>query len=129
MRGIPAPPAERTERGRLAEGLAERYLRAQGYEILERNVRFRRGEIDIVARDGDEIVFVEVRSRRAGACRSPEFLSRAKRRALLRAAAVWVGRRGYGNSLCRFDLVTVRFARDAARLEHLRSAFVDDLDE
>ncbi|MDQ7008480.1 MAG: YraN family protein [Acidobacteriota bacterium] len=129
MDGRPASPAQRSARGRQAERLAERYLRAQGYEILARNVRFRRGEIDIIARDRGEIVFVEVRSRRAGSCRSPEFLSLAKRRALLRAAAQWVGREGHGNTFCRFDLVTVRFASQEARLEHHRGAFVDDLDE
>ena len=55
---------QRRRLGSLSEELAARFLRSQGYRIAERNVRLRRGEIDIVAWDGDVLVFVDVRSRK-----------------------------------------------------------------
>ncbi len=72
--------------GRWAEGLAARYLERRGYEILARNVRTAYGEIDLVAREADEIVFVEVKARRTEAFGWPEAAVGAGKRARLMAA-------------------------------------------
>ena len=76
-------PLSRRQIGARAEKAAARYLKRQGYHILERNLRTRLGEIDIVATDGDWLVVVEVRSRREDSPVSPrETLTRNKRRKL-----------------------------------------------
>ncbi|GAB4370990.1 MAG: hypothetical protein Kow0062_06110 [Acidobacteriota bacterium] len=126
---------DRTERrhararaGREAEDLACRWLAAQGWEILARNARIGRDELDIVARDGATVVFVEVRSRRADSALVPEAtLDRGKRERLIRAAAGYIARHGLGDRPCRFDLVAVTRSRDGwATLRHHRGVFVDD---
>lgn len=109
----------RIDAGRRAEDLAAAFLRAKGWEIVARNVAARVGEIDVVARDGDEIVFVEVRSRASrdfgGAAAS---VDGPKRRRLVRAARLWLQKSGWDGA-CRFDVIAV----DGGRLEHLRCAF------
>jgi len=112
----------RAEAGRRAEELAAAFLRAKGLTILERNFRAKVGEIDLVAREGEEVVFVEVRSRSSrdygGAAAS---VDAGKRRRLVRAARLWLVARGWEGA-CRFDVV----ALDGGRLEHLPAAFTAD---
>jgi len=114
--------SERMETGRRAEDLASAYLKAKGLEILERNFRAKVGEIDLIAKDQDEVVFVEVRARSGrgygGAAAS---VDSSKRRRLVRAARLWISARGWEGA-CRFDVVTL----DGARLEHLPAAFTAD---
>jgi putative endonuclease len=112
--------------GRRHEELAARHLKEQGFEILERNVRLGPDELDIVASDGDEIVFVEVRARAADALVSPErSVSRGKRSRLFRAAARWLAEREMGDRYCRFDLVAIRIEPDGGvRLRHWPGAYV-----
>jgi putative endonuclease len=128
-RGAPggaARPGERTARGRAAEDLAARFLAASGLVVLERNVRLPGGELDLVAREGEVIVFVEVRSRRRGSRFSPEAtIDRVKRARLARAADAWLSRRGLPLARCRFDVVAVVASRAGYRLRHHRGAFVD----
>lgn len=109
----------RIEAGQKAEELAAAFLQAKGLSVLERNFRAKVGEIDIVAKDGDEVVFVEVRARASkdfgGAAAS---VDGAKRRKLIRAAALWLQARGWDGA-CRFDMV----ALDGGRIEHMPAAF------
>jgi putative endonuclease len=107
--------------GAAAEALAERYLAARGLAIVERNFRCRGGEIDLVARDGATLVFVEVRLRRSashgGAAAS---VDAAKQRRLLHAARVYLG--AHGETPARCDVVVLD-ALDPARIEWIRDAF------
>ena len=109
----------RIETGKKAEELAAAFLQAKGLAIIEKNFLAKVGEIDIVAKDGDEIVFVEVRARSSseygGAAAS---VGGAKRRKLIRAASLWLQARKWEGA-CRFDVV----ALDGGRLEHLPAAF------
>ncbi len=109
----------RAEIGRSAEDAAAALLQTKGLAVVERNYRVKVGEIDIIARDRDEIVFVEVRARAAsgfgGAAASVDGL---KRRKLVRAASVWLQARGWTGP-CRFDVVAV----DSGRAEHIPAAF------
>ena len=109
----------RIETGKKAEELAAAFLQAKGLTIIEKNFRAKVGEIDIVAKDQDEIIFVEVRARASrdfgGAAAS---VGGAKRRKLIRAAHLWLQARGWDGA-CRFDVVAI----DAGRLEHLPAAF------
>jgi len=104
--------------------LAARYLAASGMIILERNVRRGRGEIDLIARDDEHIVFVEVRSRRSGGTFDPSVLSREKMKRLADAAEVWLAESGRPDALCRFDILAVRVGADGYRFRHVRAAFV-----
>ena len=108
-------------RGEAAETLAASFLCAQGLVIAERNYRCRFGEIDLVARDGSTLVFVEVRQRRSesfgGAAGS---ITAVKRARLLAAARHYLARQSR-TPPCRFDAVLIR--GDPPRIEWIRNAF------
>jgi putative endonuclease len=111
--------------GDYGERLACRYLADIGFTILERNWRCVRGEIDIVAVDGDCLVVCEVKTRRSEAFGAPfEAVTRTKARRLRRLAGLWLAdttdRRAHGNDV-RIDVVSVlRPSEGPARVEHLR---------
>jgi len=103
-----APPDGRVDLGRRGEEAAGRHLVSLGYRILERRYRTRGGEIDLIARDGDAIVFVEVKTRSSLLCGRPaEAVDRRKRARIARAASLYLARRGAGEAACRFDVVEV----------------------
>ncbi|HEX9673088.1 MAG TPA: YraN family protein [Burkholderiales bacterium] len=108
-------------RGESAENLAAAFLERSGLTILERNYSCRFGEIDIVARSGAQLVFVEVRARSSeafgGAAGS---ITAAKRRRLVAAARHYLAARRVDRA-CRFDVVLVRGA--GQRVEWLADAF------
>ena len=117
--------APRQQAGFDAEARAEAYLRARGLVPVERNVRFRGGEIDLVMRDGPDWVFVEVRARRdarfGGAAAS---VDARKRRRVALAAQLYLLRR-FGQRAwpaCRFDVVAI----DAGEPTWIRAAFDPD---
>lgn len=111
-------------RGKWAEDEAARYLtESLGWRLRGRNVRLAGGEIDLVLRDGDTEVFVEVKARRGGAHVAAEAVSADKRRRLGRAAAVWLSRRGLPRGGCRFDVVTVAGRGTDTEVGHIRHAF------
>ena len=79
----------RVAQGTAAEDLALRYLEARGLSLVTRNFRCRTGELDLIMRDGEHLVFVEVRSRRSTRYGTPaESVTRTKQQRLLRAAAL-----------------------------------------
>jgi putative endonuclease len=97
--------------GKLGEDLACHELRQRGYAILDRRYRTRCGELDIVARDRETLVFVEVKTRASTRCGSPlEALTAAKRRQVAAMAADYLARRRPTAHDCRFDVVAVTFA-------------------
>jgi putative endonuclease len=108
-------------RGETAELLAASFLCAQGLEISERNYRCRFGEIDLIAREGTTLVFVEVRQRRSerfgGAAES---ITAAKRTRLIAAARHYLARHR-SVPPCRFDAVLIR--GEPPRIEWIRNAF------
>jgi putative endonuclease len=108
-----------------AESAAARALEAAGMTVIARNVRLSDGEIDLVARDRDVWVFVEVKARRPGWDDAPgAAVSWAKRRRLVRLAQRYVRARGLREVRCRFDVVEVTGdGRGALSVRHLRSAF------
>lgn len=115
-------------RGRAAEDLAEAHLAGQGLHILARNYRVAGGEIDLIARHGAELVFVEVRSRRSAAFGSAaESVTPSKRRRLLLAAQHYLATLGQRTPPpCRFDVISITGTLDAQHLEWLRDAFSND---
>jgi len=111
--------------GQAAEEAAARWLRGAGLAVIERNVRFREGEIDLVCRDGDVVVFVEVKCRRSSWGEGPgEAVSWDKRRRLVRLAQHYLLARRLDRSRCRFDVVAVTIESDSTtRVRHLPAAF------
>jgi putative endonuclease len=111
--------------GAEAEETAAVALERAGLRVVERNVRFRAGEIDVVCRDGAVVVFVEVKCRRAGWGDAPAAaVSWHKQRRLTRLAQLYVRWRGLEGLRCRFDVVSVtRDAAGALTVRHVRSAF------
>jgi putative endonuclease len=114
--------------GRVGERLAREHLERLGYAILAANHRTRFGELDLVARDGPALVFVEVKTRRSGRPGRPwENLHEAKRAQVRRMAAAWLHetpRRPRTRDI-RFDAVGVSIdgAGRLVALEHLEGAF------
>lgn len=100
----------RRELGRAGETLAEELLRSLGYDVLEKNYRCRLGEIDLIARDGASLVFVEVKTRRSKAFgEASEAITRDKKVRLARLARFFLVERNLGEVLCRFDVVVVNW--------------------
>lgn len=107
--------------GELGEELAAGFLIEKGYQIIQRNVFFRYGEIDIIARDGDEIVFVEVRTRTTGKLAPPETtVGPRKLRTLVRCAYAWVDSVRY-LGFWRIDLVAITVTNTENKIEHIKT--------
>jgi putative endonuclease len=105
-------PARHLALGESGEDLACAELQRRGYAILERRYRTRAGEIDIIARHGSVLVFVEVKTRRSGHCGSPaEAVTRSKRRRLALMAVTTSPPRPRAEG-CRFDVVAVTIGDD-----------------
>jgi putative endonuclease len=117
--------ADHLKTGRLGERLACRFLLAEGYDILVRRAGCRSGEIDLVAFEGDTLVFVEVKTRQSRAYGDPwEFVDWEKQQRLQRAAEEFIARHDLGKYSYRFDIVAV-IAPDAKSREIMvyRNAF------
>jgi putative endonuclease len=111
------------KRGVEAEAMAAAFLEHNGLKILARNYRCRLGEIDLVAREGDTTVFVEVRSRRSSAFGgAAASITAAKRQRLLKAARHYISRQR-ALPQCRFDALLIQ--GEPPRIEWLRNAFGD----
>lgn len=120
---MPTPHQERL--GRQGEDLACHELRRRGYAILARRFRTRHGEIDIVARDGDVLVFVEVKarsSRRFGGALGA--VTPRKQRQVIAMAQRYMARVGWKARPCRFDVVAVQWGvADPPDVKLVRNAF------
>ena len=117
-------PDRRQALGRRGEDLAAAQLVRDGYRVVDRNYRCPLGEIDLVARDGESVVFVEVKTRSSRAFgTSAEAVSRSKQARLLRLADCYLRERGLGNPPCRFDVVAVDAAWEPPLVEVIRDAF------
>jgi putative endonuclease len=120
-------PNERNRRGREAEGLAAAHLTGLGWAVIARNHRCPAGEVDLVCRAGEELHFVDVRSRTGEEYGGPEeSVGRRKARRVVAAATDWAEANG---GLCRpirFDVVAVTFGEGAPRIAVFRDAFDGD---
>ena len=116
---------ERLSFSRRCEDLAEAHLRRLGYRILARNFRSRHGEIDIIARDGSDLVFGEVKGKRSDGLGLPqEMVTRTKMGRLIKTALAYLEDSPGGKGACRFDVVAVMEKGDSPPgIEHLKAAF------
>lgn len=114
-------------RGAAAEDDAVAWLKRRGYRVLERNVRNAGGEIDLVARDGDVLCFVEIKARATDAYGpAVAAVDRRKQRRIARAAAVYLATLRGLEPLCRFDVLGMDREGDGWRFTLLQDAFQTD---
>ena len=118
----------REQFGLEGERLAERFLRRQGLKMVARRFATPVGEIDLVMRARDTVVFVEVKTRRDREYADPEdAVGRDKQRKMARCAAWFLRRRRLEDRPCRFDVVAVVIAEDAEpEIEHFPDAFLPE---
>ena len=110
--------------GKTGEDLACRELERRGYAIIARRYRERRGELDIIARDGATLVFVEVKARedlRFGA--GSEAITARKQRRMAQLAVEYMARHHIADCPCRFDVVSIHFEAGEPVVEVFQNAF------
>ena len=127
-RGMDATPAVQ-EIGKRGEQLAFDYLVDAGYEILERNFRFRNGEVDLIVARDNFIIFVEVKTADFSSGNFHPFgppetwVTRRKQIYLFNSAEYFLWKRSLLGANCRFDLITVRLFRGGPRIDHYPNAY------
>lgn len=117
---------ERLNLGEWGEGAAVRFLEKKGLTIVERNYTCPRGEIDIVAREGDRLLFVEVKTKTSGERIPPRYsVNRRKQGQIIRAARWYLKEKKASRARCRFDVVEVigSGAGKPEKLIHIPGAF------
>ena len=115
--------AEHNDLGKKGEEIAAGFLVTKGYQILEKNWRQWRNEVDIIAMDGKCLVIIEVKTRQSNYFGEPEMaVTRDKQKALIRSANAYVR---YKNIHCevRFDIVSVIFSKNTEQIHHIEDAF------
>lgn len=106
------------------EDLAVRYLQSKDYEIIDRNYRWARGEIDIIARVDDTLVFVEVKTARGANFGSPEtWVDPRKQSQIAQVAQRYLQEKNIEQANCRFDVVAIQKQDGGWHIEHLENAF------
>jgi putative endonuclease len=111
--------------GQAGESAAEEYLRHKGYRIVARNLRFQVGELDLVAEDGQVLVFIEVKARRTDAYGGAVYaVHQRKQEKVIQLAAQYLARHHIKDRLCRFDVVLLQGSNAGApQIEHIQNAF------
>ncbi len=98
----------KSQKGRMAEAVAESFLTAKGLRIVAKNITSRHGEIDLIAREGSTLIFVEVRSVSSPTPLHPlETISRHKQRHLIRSALSYLQHHGLADLAVRFDVIGI----------------------
>lgn len=120
-------PGSRQQTGKWGEDVAEQFLRQKGYKILFRNWRAERGDIDIIARDGDCVVFVEVKSGSTEKYGPPELrVTQSKKRQLYKLASAFLQKSEeleIEAEAYRFDVVVIDGNQNQYEIRHYPSAF------
>jgi putative endonuclease len=110
--------------GQQSESVAAAALKRKGYKIIERNYRTRTGEIDIIAKDGDVIVFVEVKARQSTRYGNPkQAVTRLKQQKIAKAALTYLKATGQLDQRARFDVVAIQPAENGPAVEIVKNAF------
>lgn len=110
--------------GAEGEAIAVRYLEKLGYSILLQNYRYGRGEIDLVAWEGGELVFIEVKMRRSERLGEPEeAVTPAKQRQIKKVAEGYYYEHQIEKQVCRFDIVAITVRDGEPQIRLLRDAF------
>lgn len=120
MENTKTSKTQNTYKGAIGESIAEGFLVNKGYDIIERNYKNKIGEIDLIARHNNRIVFIEVKSRATAQFGYPrEAVNFKKQQKIRRVAEVFLKSKGLLDSFVRFDVVEIL----AGEITHLESAF------
>lgn len=116
---------EKKKTGNAGEDLAASVLIKKGYEIIERNYHYGHGEIDIIAKFKETIVFVEVKTRKNLEFGSPELaVTKSKQKQIRRIAEAYLYEKNIADTLCRIDVIAVLFQRgENPKINHIENAF------
>lgn len=110
--------------GEKSESIAASYLKKKGYKIIEKNYRTKLGEIDIIAKDKDTMVFIEVKARRSGQFGNPKWaVTLNKQRKISMVALQYLKTNGQSNVKARFDVVSIISSHDNPNIEIVKNAF------
>ena len=111
--------------GQIGEDIAARLLSDKGYEIVERNYRYGHGEIDIIARDNEELVFVEVKTRKNLEYGEPEYsITVSKQKQIRKIAEAYLYEKDISDTDCRIDVVAIILSEDKNHyINHIVNAF------
>lgn len=116
--------AARQRFGELGERIAERWLRRQGWRVVQRRFRSGHRDIDLVVERDGTIAFVEVKARRGTEFGDPvEAVNWSKQRELTRSASIWIDRHGRPSEVYRFDVIGVLVEGERVRIRHVANAF------
>jgi putative endonuclease len=116
--------AARQAFGELGERIAERWLRRQGWRVLQRRFRSGHRDIDLVVERDGTVAFVEVKARRGSRFGDPvEAVNWNKQRQLVKSAVTWIDRHGRPSESYRFDVVGVLIEGERVRVRHIANAF------
>ncbi len=109
--------------GNKGEAIAIEYLISKGFSILTRNWQYLHRELDIVAQQGDTIVFFEVRARQIGSLVDPiQSITRKKQRLLVEADNLYIQKMNITGEV-RFDLICITYGNNKTNIEHIENAF------
>jgi putative endonuclease len=111
--------------GKSGEEAAVRYLKSKKFRIIERNFRFLRGEIDIIAYERKTLVFIEVKARKSKEFGPPEeAVTPSKQRQIKRVAQGFLTQNNLQDTECRFDVLSLSFnEKNGYQIHHLKDAF------
>jgi putative endonuclease len=111
--------------GKQGEALAEEYLRGKGFIILEKNYRYGHKEIDLIGKDGNTIVFIEVKAGRSKSFGAPEWrVTLRKQKNLIEAASDFIQKKNTTDCDFRFDVLTIRYEKGGEIIDHIKNAFM-----
>ncbi len=111
----------RHEIGKIGEDISANYLENLGYNIIERNFVATQGEIDIIAKDGNEIVFIEVKTRTSVQYGQPiEAVNELKQKHLISTAKYYLYCKHLENEFVRFDVIEVFFYKEKYKINHIK---------
>lgn len=115
---------DRKTLGARGEEIAVAYLKRQKYRIIETNFRCRCGEVDIIARDGKTLVFVEVKTRRTASYGLPQLaVTPFKQRQISKAALTYLSKNRLMEENARFDVVSIFLLGTSPTVDHIKNAF------
>jgi putative endonuclease len=110
--------------GQEGENIARDFLEKKGYYIVETNYRFGRGEIDIIARKNETLIFIEVKTKKYGDFGDPlEWINRKKQKQLGTVAKGYLYEKDIENVDCQFDVIALEYENGAYKINHIEDAF------
>jgi putative endonuclease len=114
---------DKIKKGTDGEALAASYLQGKGFEILERNYRYKHSEIDLIAKKDNWLIFVEVKTRTSVTFGYPEeFVDERKERKILEGAENYIFEKDWKGNV-RYDIIAILYSKDNPDILHLEDAF------